>query len=100
MSQPALRLGLTRDAVDGRVAHEAVTDRGSDRSATERDSCSDQCSHDGERMIHRLSPRLMSGGGSTTLVLLFQSLAGHSKVDHSEQHEDERLDRANQEHIE
>src|ERR1700674_1571671 len=88
---PSLRFGLAGDTADEGVPSEAVTEGRADRAQSDGEAEGDQCPSERNTVVcHE----------TLLVVFVFETLAGRAKVDDRQQHEDERLDEADEDDIE
>src|SRR4029077_7744673 len=90
-SDSTLSLGLPRDAADEGVAGETVTESGAYSAEPDGEAESDQCAGENQSVICHLI---------LLMVFVLEAFARHAEVDHREQHEDERLDEADEDYVE
>src|SRR5579872_6725396 len=86
-----LSLRLPRDAADESVARKAVAESGAYRAEADREAETDQRAGENKSVICHVS---------LLVVFVLETFTSHAEVDDREQHEDERLDEADEYDVE
>src|SRR4029077_8333624 len=84
---PALSLRLPRHAADEGVAGKTVTEGCAHRPKPDGQAESDQCTGENKSVVCH---------GTLLMVFVLEALAGRAEIDDRQQHEDERLDEADE----